>query len=504
MKLRLRWYLLGISVTVGVFVVLNLVPLHLLRKDDREKRRFSYALDSNTYIHVFRSNDCAATADEFAKLRKNLIETTKAIMKAKSHVRGLKTGRYLSDALVTMRQVLGVLQVKDEEVKSRQKRDPTNVCPEEYKGSTYGYPFFNKGFEITNCSYSKPDHQLVTVVLLYKPTIMNMTKILNGIKDSYGNISILIGALSDQVQQLKRNIISNENNVSVKPFSKEATAGAMLNSLVKEVKTPYIFIGRDLTHLTNDSRLERLIRVIEELDVDVSAGASRDSVGRWKQNCYQTAIKNYSLIYIEGYDESLEECIVCDHTNSPFIIKTKTAKQMPFNEKIKQEGIFEDFFLRLNQQNYESVVCPDSMFHTHFKQLNTTESWAEFASIWNIFHLKIQPGLQVKFPCTSYKCANIPGYALAPCCLQEIANLLKFILGFCEANNIICELQEGTLLGAVKFEKVLPWERDGDLTFLTTNFSALQRIVEDAQKAGYKVCGLYTELFLCSLATFLP
>ena len=42
-------------------------------------------------------------------------------------------------------------------------------------------------------------------------------------------------------------------------------------------------------------------------------------------------------------------------------------------------------------------------------------------------------------------------------------NRLTRIFDACEAVEAICELQEGTLLGAVKFGTILPWERDADV-----------------------------------------
>ncbi len=55
----------------------------------------------------------------------------------------------------------------------------------------------------------------------------------------------------------------------------------------------------------------------------------------------------------------------------------------------------------------------------------------------------------------------------------------------CEEHGIHCELQEGTLLGAVKLGKVLPWERDADITFLSSNFTALINLKDYFQRNGY-------------------
>ena len=383
---------------------------------------------------------------------------------------------------------LDVLQIGKDELMISEIKRPQNVCPEEYKGSKYGYPFFYKGFQTTNCSYSKPIHQLVTVLLLYDTMIKDMAKLLSGLYDVHENIKVLIGTRDKHVIGLKKSIEGKHKNlsVSIKSFI-SPSPGKMWKFLIKEVKTPYTFFGRDLTHFTNDSRFERLIRVIEELDVDLAAGASRDPLGQWKHSCYQSALKNYSLVFMEGYDVSEKECLYCDYTDSPFMIRSKTAKTLLFNENMPESGLFEDFFLRFHQHKYESLVCPDSMFLVNSTRADDTESWTIFAETWKIYSLDFQPNIKLDFRCINYSCGKIKGFAQSPCCLRELANLLKFILNYCETNNIMCELVDGTLLGAVKFGKILPWDIDGDIAFFTANFTALKGIQRKAKQAGYSL-----------------
>lgn len=53
---------------------------------------------------------------------------------------------------------------------------------------------------------------------------------------------------------------------------------------------------------------------------------------------------------------------------------------------------------------------------------------------------------------------------------------------------MLCALQDGTLMGAVKFNSILPWELDGDLTLHKHNFSAFPvEFGPLARKHNYKV-----------------
>ena len=487
MIMQHRRCLYGICITVGVLLCLYLTGVHRVLVDNTNEKIIPLVKGMVRTQRVYvRTTSRNVTANELVRLEESVIQTTKAILRAKASVRGIKTGQYLDEAVSNIQAALDVLQIGKDKLKPRDLKRSHNVCPEEYKGTKYGYPFYYKGFQATNCSYAKPIRELVTVLLHYNTKLGDMSKLLKGIHDVYGNINILIGTSNVHYNELKRNIKRSHSNVSIKSVS-NPSPGQMWNSLIKDVKTPYILIGRNLNHITSDARLERLVLAIEELDVDIATGASRNQLGHWKQSCYQTALKNYSLVYVEGYDVSMNECLFCDHTDSPFLIRSKTAKNMPFNEKISDSGLFEDFFLRILQQKYELVVCTDSMFHADTTRTNDIESWKKFAETWNIYYLDLQPNIKLEIPCTDYSCKKVKGYAASPCCLRELANLLKFVLNYCHVNGIICELTDGTVVGAVKFGKILPWDIDGDLTFLSANFTALLGIRHKAKEAGYRL-----------------
>ena len=51
--------------------------------------------------------------------------------------------------------------------------------------------------------------------------------------------------------------------------------------------------------------------------------------------------------------------------------------------------------------------------------------------------------------------------------------------------------------GAVKFNKVLPWERDADITFLTANYSAFKQLRSKLYAAGYSLSDDDNSLWCC-------
>ncbi|XP_063435505.1 uncharacterized protein LOC134716438 [Mytilus trossulus] len=269
------------------------------------------------------------------------------------------------------------------------------------------------------------------------------------------------------------------NIVSSRPLLTSDSEGNIWNLLIQNVKTEYTLIAREVTSFNIDARLERLVREIESLAVVIAGGASRDQNGIWKLGCYQSSYANYSLVYHEGYDESLHECVFCDYISGPFISKTNILKKYNFDTNMTAITVFHDFFLRISQNKFESVVCPDSMFYVE-KQEKSVEltNWSLFTNKWILFRLNIGDELDMKVDCKDQKqkCHSNIGFMSAPCCLQELTDMIKFIMKTCEENDIICEADGGTVLGAVKFYKVLPWEKDADFRVLSSNFSSLKQL----------------------------
>lgn len=52
--------------------------------------------------------------------------------------------------------------------------------------------------------------------------------------------------------------------------------------------------------------------------------------------------------------------------------------------------------------------------------------------------------------------------------------------------GLFCEMQEGTILGALKFNGLLPWELDADLTLHAKNYTAFgEKVIPYFAENGY-------------------
>ena len=416
----------------------------------------------------------------------------------------------------------GRKRLSDDEVKVSQV-----VCPEVYKGSIHGYPFYTKGFETEDCLVKREIKDLVTLifdeVVITTATdtenkIFNQTgrvdKLLAFIDSVYRlypgiRVYIVLGKSWNQRQLEAITIRTSQNNLQTKTSiyslkNYEFNKGELLQSIINGIKTEYILIAPRLTSFTNDINLERLARILSTRKNTFYAGGSfRNLTGHWSHGCLQMQLKNYTLSYKAGYYHSFSECLACDYIPGPFLAKTSVLRDTGFRLS-GEHGIFRDLFLRIKERYSSShpgvdhgrttvVTCPDVMFHTQYSPERDDEL-TNFANKHNIKKIVEADGTIRWFGCrrglknrNGEKCPLKSGLAVPPCCLENVADAIKFVMEQCVRNKITCELQEGTLLGAVKLNKVLPWERDADITFLTVDFPKLVKIKNVFTRQGYVI-----------------
>lgn len=214
------------------------------------------------------------------------------------------------------------------------------VCPEKFMGSdlSLGYPWFRKGFATLNCTYSVPIHKLVTVVLHYAkklpPPSQSLYTVLQHVAKLYPGIKVILSSDSQQTI-LRKKVLDSQLNISLslKTFSSK-NPGEIWNSMINDVITPYVFLGNDVTHFTDDANFERLIRVIStNKEVVIAGGGYRNQRGEWDIGCLQTVFRNWTMHYRGGYHRSFEDCVPCDHVQGPWLAETEKLRKLRFDQK---------------------------------------------------------------------------------------------------------------------------------------------------------------------------
>ena len=368
-----------------------------------------------------------------------------------------------------------------------------DVCPDEYRGGTSGYPFYHTGWFITNCTNAKPIASVISIlvntVAYPKEDENNIEKVLMGVTETYPTVQVYLATRSGQTMDMAKRY----KNIEVMKVD-EANLGKGWNMLIRKVSTPYVLVARDVFHFTWLSQLERQIRVVSQIPNVVAVGGSyRNYSGHWKTGCVQTTMKNYVLEYQEGYYHSKNECMFCDYLQGPFVTKTKLLK---FDESLPNEVIFDDWFLRVFEDGNLTMSCPDAMYFTTDHSFNSRRTdknvWQPLAKKWELNRVLLSQGVKHSFSCEDVGLQCVAQSQLLPfCCQEEYADALAFLQRFSDENNIAFELDAGSALGGVKFSGLIPWAIDGDVIVLTSDIEIFgkRETVDYFRQNGYNLTG---------------
>lgn len=380
----------------------------------------------------------------------------------------------------------------------------SELCPEKY-GGMYARPYCLRGYDTLNCTTNSALSHLVTVVLNFVTCSENKCGNIQTILSSIISIQFypqsksksyprVIIAASENINESTVQKQYPELDIRLYHFASTNSAGKVWNTLIKQVKTPYILLAPDITELTNDSRIDRLVRETGLLHAHFVGGSVRTVAGHWFPNCLQSNLSNFRLSFKTGYVKSKHECMYCDYLNSPFLARTVTLRRDVFDESLSPELIFDDFFLRAKKSGKVTVVCPDSMFHVQYipKSRSRKEVWKPFARKWELNFLSTPDGYHFEYTCDEANLASAcarkqTSFMLPPCCVKELANLVLVMLEVCQTHNIYCNPGSGTLLGGVKFAGPIFWEKDADVFYDASNYSAFKALGPVFKTRGYRL-----------------
>ena len=352
-----------------------------------------------------------------------------------------------------------------------------------------------KGFERNNCT--KPHLSNAVSVIIDHPYQANASRV----------------ALVDEIQLHHKGIkvLSVDANDDREG---RTTRAYQINQLVAEIKTPFVYLSRNLKSMVANADLQRQIDVITSIPKAVAIGSAIVNIsnGHWSHGCTQMRLRNYVLRYERGYYTSLNSCIKCDALDGPLLVKTDFLQRNNFNV-VLNHGYYEDWFLRIRGYSWKDnspqrgrsegirvrngdtplgliYSCPDVTNVVAIPEIDSLRM-AKMTDLWDIKKIIHSNGKSFWFGCKSIllkqagKCHVGRGMSVPPCCLHNLVTAIQFIMRKCSEYKIACELMEGTLLGALKFQNVLPWERDADIAFYAGDFDRLILMAGDLEERGY-------------------
>ena len=394
--------------------------------------------------------------------------------------------------------------------KNTRKHSFVYSCPEKYLGTLHGYPFYRNGFVHKQPCSHLPTNISTSLILdrprlaidgmLENSTSISIKETLRFVAGLFKEVNIIVNA--KYLGNLKR-LASAWPNIFVHVFHHTTPeVSELLNSVSSQkLKTKFVVFAPFVSVMNSQFDLNRMLQVYELTGANFIASSLKDSrTGVWDAGCYQTSLKLYTLKYERGYKRSQLSCVECDFVNGAFL--TRTYWFQKGNIRFRSESgsmMYEDLFLNLGvSKNKTILACPDSMVYRHQgndKKYGDIRDLEKFAKLWDVYTIKWHsntiPAENFIFPCPhSHKelirtCRVGKGLAVPPCCLRLLYNGLKFVSRLFERHKLQYILIEGSALGALKFNYLLPWEQDADIAISSNDFSLLETMKLEFEKNNF-------------------
>ncbi|KAK7085116.1 hypothetical protein SK128_002664 [Halocaridina rubra] len=342
---------------------------------------------------------------------------------------------------------------------------PRHVCPEVYDIKN-GAPYWRNNMRLENCSDIPMLKTVITALLPacnWEPGKADI--VVNKIRKLY-DIPIVVIVSSNDV------LNNDQTNIRVIQCYEGDNESKTINNLVQSIETPFVFFGLNLVHFDRQSSLERLIRVLDDLDtVKVAGGAARDIQGHWIHGCLQVRMAYYQAYFASGYYYSKYECMYCDDILTSFVTAKSFVTDMPFSTELYGPALYRDWFAKVRENGHLVMACPDIMFYVNKHTDMQREDWLGFSKKWELQKIRSYDTMNYNFTCeeANISCEapleHIRSYLLPPCCAALMERYTAKLLHYGERKHLKYELHAGSVLGAVKMGSYLPWDFDMDIYY---------------------------------------
>ncbi|KAF6776488.1 hypothetical protein AHF37_03763 [Paragonimus kellicotti] len=434
-----------------------------------------------TLYNITHNYECFRSPLPDETMRAKLLDVQRKLYKALRVARSGSTRILLQQAIIQLAELDHQTDTLVPQPYAATLRQPNTTdelpetCPEYWDNPQLDKVYFENVYKTQPCE-RVPLDQLVEL-LLFAETCAQANHLIERVRKVYPTVRIRL-ALGDTID--RTGVCGNWHSVELFPeLNDEASTW---RKLAETGRTKYILVGRNMVDMTHYTDLDRMLRVMNNLSVDVVGGAVRlEPEGRWYPGCYQSSVRNFTIRLHPGHDMSAQSCAYCDYIASPFLVRRDVFQQSMSKSSMSGLIPFVQFFLS-GLHNIDSnrvlttVACVDVLFHVagavglRGQGLAETpkSSWSPLAQKWSINRIVLPGQVDHRWTCkeAGINCAHFKraGLIMPGCCLEELANCVKGFLTLAAEHNVSAFLVSGTNLGAVKtYGGFLPWERDADI-----------------------------------------
>lgn len=148
---------------------------------------------------------------------------------------------------------------------------------------------------------------------------------------------------------------------------------------------------------------------------------------------------------------------------------TEILKKVHLTDSLEGSVMYRDWFLNIRLEGSLVMACPDVMFFVDAEPIMKHDDWLKISTKWSIQYVRPYDGNEIEFSCEEVKisCVNLmksaSSFLLPPCCRAKIRQELGYLQDCAEELGVYYELSAGSLLGAVKYGGILPWDFDTDV-----------------------------------------
>jgi GT2 family glycosyltransferase len=206
-------------------------------------------------------------------------------------------------------------------------------------------------------SSANPIDQVTAIVKTFeRPAVL--ARLLRSLREFYPTMKVLVG--DDSAQPT----VQADVDYVCFPFDVGVSAGR--NELLARVETEYFLTLDDDFEFIEETRIERLLQVAQQPDVDLAAGnciacKSKIFYTRERHAPYHGLIRREGdcLRMTPGYRCEGDGYFLCDIVNQFFIAPTDLIREVGGWDARLKTNEHEDFFLRLKQHGLRVAYCPD-------------------------------------------------------------------------------------------------------------------------------------------------
>jgi hypothetical protein len=186
----------------------------------------------------------------------------------------------------------------------------------------------------------------------------------NSIREFYPKLKIII--VDDSKKSMDTSIFDENVEYIHTDFDIGLSAGR--NLALSKVKTRYFLLLDDDFVFTENTKLEKMYKILQDTDFQIVGGGVWDF--GYKKRCFKGKIfifKNVFYLFNNLSSNKINGLYKYDYVLNFFMADTELVKRYPWDESLKL-GEHEDFFYNLKKYNVNITDLSDKVIVNHFPE----------------------------------------------------------------------------------------------------------------------------------------